>query len=50
MQLAKPPIKLPEFEIAQYWHERFDRDPGNQWLRSVINGQFGGGKPPAKRN
>ena len=49
MQLAKPPIKLPEFEIAQYWHERFDRDPGNQWLRSVINAQFGGGKSPAKR-
>ena len=44
MQLAKPPIKLPEFDIAQYWHERFDRDPGNQWLRSVINTQFGGGK------
>jgi len=49
MQVAKPPIKLPEFEIAQYWHERFDRDPGNQWLRSVINAQFGGGKSPAKR-
>lgn len=44
MQLAKPPIRLPEFEIAQYWHERFDRDPGNQWLRSLMNAQFGGGK------
>jgi DNA-binding transcriptional LysR family regulator len=49
MQLAKPPIKLPEFEIAQYWHERFDRDPGNQWLRSVFNARFGGGKLPSKR-
>jgi hypothetical protein len=28
MQLAMPPIKLPGFEIAQYWRERFDRDPG----------------------
>ena len=28
---------------------RFDRDPGNQWLRSVINAEFGGGKLPAKR-
>ncbi len=48
MQLAKAPIKLPEFEIAQYWHERFDRDPGNQWLRSIVNAQFGGGRktPP----
>jgi DNA-binding transcriptional LysR family regulator len=44
MQLVKPPIKLPEFEIAQYWHERFDRDPSNQWLRSILNAQFGGGR------
>src|SRR5215468_439437 len=48
MQLAKPPIKLPEFEISQYWHERFDRDPGNQWLRTVINAEFGG-KPPGRK-
>jgi DNA-binding transcriptional LysR family regulator len=44
MQLARTPIKLPEFEISQHWHERFDRDPGNQWLRSVMNQQFGGGR------
>jgi len=44
MQLAKTPVKLPEFEIAQYWHERFDRDPGNQWLRSIIYAQFGSGR------
>lgn len=48
MRLAKPPVKLPEFEIAQYWHERFDRDPGNQWLRAVINAEFGG-KPPGRK-
>ncbi|MBR0733188.1 LysR family transcriptional regulator [Bradyrhizobium japonicum] len=48
MQLARPPLKLPAFEIAQYWHERFDRDPGNQWLRTVIYSQFGG-KPPARK-
>jgi DNA-binding transcriptional LysR family regulator len=49
MKLAKPPIKLPEFEIAQYWHERFDRDPGNQWLRSVVHAEFGDGKTPARK-
>jgi DNA-binding transcriptional LysR family regulator len=50
MQIAKTPIKLPGFEIAQYWHERFDRDPGNQWLRSVFNAEFGSGRksPPRK--
>jgi hypothetical protein len=35
MRLAKPPIKLPEFEISQYWHERVDRHPDNQRLRSL---------------
>lgn len=28
-----PPIDLPEFKVTQYWHERYDREPGNQWLR-----------------
>jgi DNA-binding transcriptional LysR family regulator len=49
MQLAKPPIKLPAFEIAQYWHERFDRDPGNQWLRAIFNEEFGGGRKQPSR-
>lgn len=48
MQVAKPPIKLPGFEISQYWHERFDRDPGNQWLRAGIHAEFGG-KPPGQK-
>jgi DNA-binding transcriptional LysR family regulator len=31
----RPPIPLPPIEIAQYWHERYHRDPGQRWLRSV---------------
>lgn len=27
------PLDLPKFVVKQYWHERFDKDPGNQWLR-----------------
>jgi len=30
-----PPISLPTFDIAQYWHERYHRDPGHRWLRTV---------------
>lgn len=36
LQLVTPPIKLPKIEICQYWHERFHRDPGNRWIRSVF--------------
>jgi DNA-binding transcriptional LysR family regulator len=31
----RPPMPLPTYEIAQYWHERYHRDPGHRWLRSI---------------
>ncbi len=30
------PFSLPGFAIKQHWHERFQQDPANRWLRSVI--------------
>jgi DNA-binding transcriptional LysR family regulator len=31
----RPTIPLPQFEIAQYWHERCHRDPAHRWLRTA---------------
>lgn len=31
-----PPLDLPGFDVKQYWHERFDKDPANIWLRNRI--------------
>lgn len=31
------PLRLPRIEIAQHWHERFHREPGNVWLRRVFS-------------
>jgi DNA-binding transcriptional LysR family regulator len=31
-----PPLRLPPIEIYQYWHERYDRDPGHEWLRALF--------------
>jgi DNA-binding transcriptional LysR family regulator len=31
----RPSIPLPQYEIAQYWHERSHRDPGHRWLRKA---------------
>jgi DNA-binding transcriptional LysR family regulator len=28
-----PPVPIPQAEVAVHWHERFDADPGNRWLR-----------------
>jgi DNA-binding transcriptional LysR family regulator len=35
------PIALPRIEIAQYWHERYHRDDGHRWLRSLTFDLFG---------
>jgi DNA-binding transcriptional LysR family regulator len=31
-----PPIPIPPAEVAVHWHERFDGDPGNRWLRDQL--------------
>ena len=38
-----PPIEIPRIEIAQFWHERYHRDPGHRWLRGLIMTEFRGG-------
>ena len=37
----KPPIALPRIEIAQYWHERYHRDPAHRWIRTRTFELFG---------
>lgn len=34
------PLGLAPFEIGLYWHDRYHRDPANQWLRSMILSQL----------
>ncbi|HVY58847.1 MAG TPA: LysR family transcriptional regulator [Xanthobacteraceae bacterium] len=44
LDVITPPVAFPKIEIYQYWHDRFHREPGNQWIRSVFVSLFG--KPP----
>jgi len=41
MTMFRTPVPLPRFEIAQYWHERYHRDPAHKWLRSITLELFG---------
>jgi DNA-binding transcriptional LysR family regulator len=34
------PVALPQIAINAFWHARFHRDPGNQWLRGVLFDRF----------
>ena len=52
-RLAKPfglsyvrhPAKLPEIAINLFWHARYNKDPANAWLRSLIVRLHGEGAP-----
>ncbi|WP_283817538.1 hypothetical protein [Bradyrhizobium liaoningense] len=41
MTVFRTPVALPRIEIAQYWHERYHRDPAHRWLRSITLALFG---------
>jgi DNA-binding transcriptional LysR family regulator len=36
LEVFRTPLPLPRIEIAQFWHERVDRDAGHRWFRSRI--------------
>jgi len=35
IRVFETPIELPQVRVSLYWHERYDRDPGNAWLREL---------------
>jgi DNA-binding transcriptional LysR family regulator len=35
-KILTPPVPIAPADVAAHWHERFERDPGNRWLREVI--------------
>lgn len=40
LAVLTPPIRIPTIEISQYWHGRFHREPGIQWIRSIFSRLF----------
>jgi len=42
VQLLEPPVPLPPYKVKQHWHERFNADAGNIWLRKTMVDLFSG--------
>jgi DNA-binding transcriptional LysR family regulator len=40
LKALPPPMPIPPAEVAVHWHERFEADPGNRWLREQIVALF----------
>ena len=36
VRLLEPPVPLPDYKVKQHWHERFNADAGNVWLRQTM--------------
>jgi DNA-binding transcriptional LysR family regulator len=36
LKALPPPVAIPPAEVALHWHERFEPDPGNRWLRDLM--------------
>ena len=36
VELYAPPVELRPFTVEQLWHERYEADPGHQWLRQRL--------------
>jgi DNA-binding transcriptional LysR family regulator len=36
LKALPPPVPIPQAEVAVHWHERFEPDPGNRWLRERV--------------
>lgn len=43
IRLVPPPIKVGNYDVRQYWHERFHKDAANRWLRTAIAERFKNG-------
>jgi DNA-binding transcriptional LysR family regulator len=40
LQVLPCPFAIPSFPVKQYWHERYQHDSANRWMRGVCVGLF----------
>jgi DNA-binding transcriptional LysR family regulator len=38
--IVEPPFPLRDFAVSLHWSKRFEADPGNRWLRSVVEAVY----------
>jgi DNA-binding transcriptional LysR family regulator len=40
IKILRPPVVLKPYDIKLYWHERYQQDPANRWLRRALTRLF----------
>lgn len=36
VKVHEHPVRLPTYPVKLHWHERYQLDPGNQWMRRIV--------------
>jgi DNA-binding transcriptional LysR family regulator len=36
VQMLEPPVPMPGYKVKQHWHQRFNADTGNVWMRRTL--------------
>jgi DNA-binding transcriptional LysR family regulator len=36
LKLFEPPVLVPDFDVIACWHRRVDADPGQRWIRGLL--------------
>lgn len=47
LAVLEPPIEIPAFEVAMFWHPRRERDPAARWLRERMRAAAAALRDPA---
>ncbi len=37
VRIIEAPVKAPEVQVHQFWHQRLHKDAANQWLRKLVH-------------
>jgi DNA-binding transcriptional LysR family regulator len=37
IRIVAPPVKMPEVEVHQFWHQRLNKDAANVWFRGLVH-------------
>lgn len=40
IKMIKLPMRPPTIDVFQFWHQRYQKDPGNAWLRQQFHQLF----------
>lgn len=48
IKVMAPPIRIPAYDIRIFWHERYQNDPANRWLRDTCYAVLQRSQPPRR--